>query len=64
MKDLTKDLILLIRGITRPLLTLLLVIAAILLAFRGNAEATTTVLALASAAGGLWFGQHVLAKDG
>lgn len=57
------EIVRLTRGVTRPLLALLLVGAVITLALRSE-PIPDALLTLAATAVGYWFGQHVLAKDG
>lgn len=54
----------LVRGLTRPVFTLMLLVAVIALAFRGSAEATAAVITLATTAAGFWYAANTLAKDG
>lgn len=58
------NLVKVVRGLTRPLLTVVLVFAVIALAFRGSVEATAAVITLATTAAGFWYAANTLAKDG
>lgn len=53
-----------VRGLTRPVFTLMLLVAVIVLAFRGIPEAVAAVITLATTAAGFWYAANTLAKDG
>lgn len=59
-----KAVVALVRGLTRPVFTLMLLVAVIVLAFRGIPEAVAAVITLATTAAGFWYAANTLAKDG
>lgn len=58
-----KAIVTLVRGLTRPLITLILVCAVVALALQGI-EAPETLKTITATAVGFWFAAHTLAKDG
>ena len=55
----------LVRGLARPVITLILVVAVIGLAAAGNAKAIDVVTTLTGVAVGFWFAAHTLSqRDG
>ena len=57
------ELVKIVRGLTRPLITFMLVAAIIALAFIGR-EVPEPLKTMAASALGFWFAAHSLAKDG